>query len=122
MLTDKQIKDRLKEHEWAEHVWKGGREYLLDTWKSVVENVEKGYDSDFMVEEYWNDLDVREAIQLVELDNEVKDLDTRFRNSITHPDINIRNYDNNDFWNYGYPKKARGHFLEGIQEYIEHKK
>jgi hypothetical protein len=119
MLTEEQVRNRLKENEWADYVWNGGREYLLSSWEKVVKNVENGYDEDFMIEEYWNDLDTREAISLVEMDEEVKDLDQRFRNSIIHSDIRIRYGDDDYFWNFGYPKKAHGYFLKSLKEFIE---
>lgn len=122
MLNNEQIKNRLKEQGWAEHVWNGGHDYLINSWEEVVRQVEQGYTENYMVEEYWDDLDTREAIKLVELDSEVVELDERFKKALTHTDIRIKNGNNNDFWNYGYPKNAKGYFLQGFKDYIEYYK
>lgn len=94
----------------------------MNKWKEVVEQVEKGYGPDYMIEEYWNDLDSREAIHVAQLDEEVKDLDERFKRSIAEPELRIRNNNiDNFFWNYGYPQKASGYFLRSIKDFISAK-
>lgn len=120
MLTEDQIKQRLKEKGWADFVYNGGSKRLLSSWKKLVELVENGYGERFVIEEYWNDLDTRKAIREVELDSLVKELDERFIAATTRRDIQIwgKEESKDYFWCYGYPKKAKGVFLEDLKKYF----
>lgn len=73
------------------------------------------------MEEYWNDLDTRELIHDIGSDAEVKDIDEKFAAMLTATEIKHWHADRNtdyDFWNYGYPKNAAGHFFEDVKRYI----
>ena len=119
-MTEKEIKEILKNNGWAQHVYEGGSKYLLKKWKAIVEDVEKGYHPNSILEEYWNDLATRSAIYLVGLGQNVKDLDQRFKNAVTGTNVKIweNNDGENEFWHYGYPKNAKGNFLAEIKNYI----
>jgi hypothetical protein len=117
MVDEEKIKQILKDKGWAKHVYEGGSEYLLGKWRRIVEEIENGYDPNYIIEEYWNDLDTRSAIREVGLEEQVTELDERFKQAVTKADVQIRGdeLDKDKFWYYGYPKKASGYFLESIK-------
>jgi hypothetical protein len=120
VLTPKQIEEYLKAR-CPEHVWRGGREGLVQGWKDFVEEVERGYCPRCLIEEYWNDLDTRELIHDIGCDGEVEDLDKRFAAMLTATEIKHWHTDRDsdyDFWNYGYPKNAAGFFLEEVKRHV----
>jgi hypothetical protein len=86
-----------------------------------VTEVEKGYDSRCLIQEYWNDLDIRELIHDIGYDDKVRELDERFAAMLTATHIKHwreERASDYDFWNYGYPKNAVGYFLDDIKYYI----
>jgi hypothetical protein len=121
VLTPEQIEQYLKTRGCPEDIWKGGRERLVQLWKDFVEEVERGYSPNCMIEDYWNDLDARNLIHDIGCDSEVKDLDERFAAMLTATEIKhwyTERDTDYDFWNYGYPKNAAGYFLEDIKRHF----
>jgi hypothetical protein len=120
-MTDQQIKEYLKNRGCPEHVWRGGRESLVQRWKDFVAEVEKGHCPHWVIEEYWNDLDTRELIHDIGSDGEVRDVDERFATMLTATEIKHWHADRDtdyDFWNCGYPKNAAGYFLEDMKRHF----
>jgi len=121
-MKEEQIQKLLKEKGCPEFMWKGGSRYLIDSWKKFVEDVERGYCHDCLFDEYLNDLDTRTLIRLAGLDDNVKDLDERFKVMLTRNDLRVSPEKpdvTNDFWNFGYPKNATGYFLQEIHRVIK---
>lgn len=121
-MTEEQIQKTLKDRGCPEFVWKGGSQYLIDNWKKFIEEVERGYCPDCLLDEYLNDLDTRTLIRLTGLDDKVKDLDERFKAMLIRTDLRIsqeKTEIDNDFWNFGYPKNAKGYFLQEILRVIK---
>ena len=92
-------------------------ESLLLSWKQIVESIEKGYNPNCLDNEYWNDLDTRMLIRKAGLDEKVRDLDERFKKATIRREVRVwesspEMHDKDDFWCFGYPKKASGFFLE----------
>jgi hypothetical protein len=86
-MTDPQIKEYLKSMGCPERVWRGGREFLVQRWKGFVAEVERGYCQNCVIEDYWNDLDIRELIHDIGSDGEVADIDKRFAAMLTATEI-----------------------------------
>jgi hypothetical protein len=86
-MSEDQIKEYLKNRGCPEFVWRGSSENLLRRWKDFVEQVEKGYCANCLIQEYWNDLDIRELIHYVGIENTVTELDQRFTEMLTATDI-----------------------------------
>jgi hypothetical protein len=121
-MTDEQAKKYLKDRGCPEFVWSSGREGLVQRWKDFVEEVEKGYCPNCLLEEYWNDLGTRELIHDIGCDSQVKDIDARFAAMLTATRVKHCHTDratDYDFWNFGYPKNATGYFLTSIKQHCE---
>jgi hypothetical protein len=120
-MTEKQIREYLKEKGCPDSVQEGGSERLIQNWNSFVSEVEKGYCPSCLIDEYWNDLDTRELIHDVGLDGRVKEADERFRAILTATQIKHHHRERDsdyDFWNFGYPKNATGFFYEQVKCHI----
>ena len=80
----------------------------------LVEEVEHGYK--LGLEDYRNDLDLRGIIGMVGLDDQVRDLDRRLEDMLTARDKRVWESASSDpFWDFGYPKNARGELLEDLK-------
>jgi hypothetical protein len=120
-MTDDDIKTYLKDKGCPKIVWEGGTERLLQRWNDFVAEVEKGYCPECLIDDYWNDLELRELIHEIGCDDLVQAADHRFRSMLTA--VHIKHYykernTDYDFWNYGYPKNATGFFYEQIKCHI----
>ena len=118
-MTDEEFKAYLNGLGWAEHVWRDGKQGLIDRWARFVREVETGFCPNCLFEEYQNDLDIRLAIRVACLDEEVKYWDARFVAMLARHDIRVRCAEReivDDFWNFGYPRNASGYFLREIRE------
>ena len=104
----------LRDHKYPAHLVKEGRAGLVRRWREFVEQVEKGYG--LGLEDYRNDLDLRGIIRMVGLDDHVRDLDHRLEAMLTARDKRIWESASGDpFWDFGYPKNARGDLLEDLR-------
>ncbi len=105
-MTDAEINDKLKQRGVAEYLIGEGREGLIARWRSFVEEVEAGYRVG--LDDYRNDLDLREILEYVGLGNdpEVNALDQRFRSQMQHTAVQVWNSDYaGAFWIHGYPAR-----------------
>lgn len=119
-MTEDEIIKKLQDKGCPRFVWQSGSKGLIKLWEDFVNEVERGYCPSCLLEEYYNDLDTRDLIRLVGLDDRVKNLDQRFITLLTRRDLRMRKSNlADDFWNYGYPKNASGFFLEEIKRYIK---
>ncbi len=114
-MTDQEMADYLREIGYPEHVIRMGRAGLIAHWKKFVEEVERGYR--FGLEDYRNDLDLRGLIQLLGLDAEVADLDSRFYSKLTARDRRIweTTVAQQPSWDYGYPLNAGSQLLQDLE-------
>ncbi|MCS7026975.1 MAG: hypothetical protein NZV14_19435 [Bryobacteraceae bacterium] len=113
-MKDAEVKQLLKSEGYPEHVWKGGKKGLVEKWAKFVEEVEAGYR--LTLEDYRNDLDVRSLIARLGLDEEVAELDERFRRCLVFSAKAIWECDQpHAFWIYGYPKNARGELKKDLR-------
>ena len=120
-MTEEQIKAYLRNRGCSKEICDGGKGVLLRKWESFVQEVEKGYCPNCVIQEYWSDLDTRDLIPDIGCDEEVTELDKRFAGMLTDTHIKHWRTDRNsdyDFWNRGYPKNAAGLFFEDIKTYI----
>jgi len=107
MITDAEINERLRVLKVADHVQGIGRQGLVDGWRTIIEEIERGYSG--IIEEYQNDLDMREIIEDCGLGNdaEVTALDERFRSQLIKTEQRVwLSKHENAFWIYGYPKNV----------------
>jgi hypothetical protein len=113
-MTDENIRELLEEYGYPAHVVKAGRAGLIEVWRKFVEQVERGYR--FGLYDYRNDLDTRGVIARLELDDQVAELDERFRAALGHPEIRVWESDVPDaFWIFGYPLHVTEEFLEDLR-------
>jgi hypothetical protein len=113
-MTDHEMQEYLRENGYPEHVVRAGKAGLIERWKKFVEEVERGYK--LGLEDYRNDLDLRGIIGMVGLDEQVRDLDRRLEAMLTARDKRVWESGNGDpFWDFGYPKNARGELLEDLK-------
>lgn len=113
-MTDDEIRQYLQDNGYPGHVVAAGKGGLIRRWKDFVQEVERGYD--FGLEDYRNDLDVRGIIALLGLDDEVAEYDKRFDEMLTNRDVRVwESIAQNPFWDFGYPKNARGELLADLK-------
>jgi hypothetical protein len=75
----------------------------------------------WLIDDYWIGLEVRDLIHDIGSDDRVKHADETFRSLLTGTHIkhyNRERHSDYDFWNFGYPKNATGCFLEQIKFHI----
>ena len=113
-MTDREMAAYLRDNGYPEHIARAGRAGLIDRWRKFVEEVEHGYK--LGLEDYRNDLDLRGIIAMLGLDDQVQDLDQRFKAMLT--DCQKRVWESgaaNPFWDFGYPRNAGVRLLEDIK-------
>ncbi|MDE3198553.1 MAG: hypothetical protein KGN84_19550 [Acidobacteriota bacterium] len=108
------VRRLLGERGAAEHVIQGGAAGLIQAWRKVVEDVERGYR--FGLDDYRNDLDIRSLIDAAGLGPAVAAEDARFRRMLTGAKHPVWSSDAPDaFWVEGYPSNASGELLDGLR-------
>jgi hypothetical protein len=104
-MTDSEIEAYLREAGCPEQVWRAGRKGLLGKWREFVDEVERGYA--LHLEDYRNDLDVRDLIARIGLQAEAAESDRRLRRLLVFTADPIWESENKDaFWLFGYPRNA----------------
>jgi hypothetical protein len=114
-MNDTDIRRYLEENGYPKHIVSGGRAGLIDRWRKFVDEVERGYE--FGLEDYRNDLDLRGVIATLGLDDEVlADADRRFDALLTSRETRVwESTAVNPFWDFGYPKNAKGDLLRDLK-------
>jgi len=113
-MTDHEIQQYLEDNGYPKHVVEGGGEGLLKRYRKFVEEVERGYQ--FSIFDYRNDLDGRAILRLVEMEDEVSDLDERLDKMLEHREVRVwESAPDEPFWDFGYPKNARGELLQDLK-------
>lgn len=114
-VTDTEIQSYLADNGYARHIVEAGREGLLRRYREFVGEVERGYDYSLL--DYRNDLDCRAILHLVGLDSEVTGLDDRLDAMLDHREARVwESSAGEPFWDFGYPKNARGLLLRGLRQ------
>ena len=113
-MTELDIRQYLEDNGYPRHVVKGGREGLIARWGQFVEEVEKGYQ--FTLEDYRGDLDGRAIIHLIGADSNVEEYDVRLNQMLTATHVRVwESAGGSPFWDFGYPKNARGDLRQGLK-------
>ena len=116
-MAEASAKEYLKARGCPQFVWEGGGQGLIKSWGDFVTEVEQGYCPDCSMDEYWNDLSIRELIHAIGWDADARQADERFASLLTATTVKHCHTDRKsdyDFWNYGYPKNATGFFLQEV--------
>lgn len=114
-MTDQEIQAFLEDNGYPRHIVEGGREYLLRRYREFVEEVERGYE--YGLHEYRHDLDLRGVIAVLGLDAEVEDCDARLAAMLTETEYRIwESLPGTPFWDFGYPRNARGRLLRDLEK------
>lgn len=113
-MTDAEIQQYLADNGYPRHVVEGGRAGLIQRYREFVQEVERGYE--FSIFDYRNDLDGRAIIRLIGADAEVKELDERLEAMLTDREKRVwESAPGDPFWDFGYPKNARGDLAEDLE-------
>jgi len=113
-MTDPEIEAYLKQRAYPEHVWRAGRQGLIERWRGFVDLVESGYP--LHLEDYRNDLDLRALIARLGLQPEASEADRRFRSLLVFTQEPIWECENPDaFWIFGYPRNAGSDLLRDLE-------
>jgi hypothetical protein len=113
-LSDEEIARKLRARGVADHVVAGGALGLIASWRDFVSQVEHGYP--LGLDDYRNDLDLRELIAAVGLDSRVASEDQRLRNALVSSPRTIWESSLPDaFWVHGYPRNASGELLADLR-------
>ena len=114
-MTEEEIIIYLEDSGFPPHIVEAGSEGLVERWVEFVGEVERGYP--YGLVEYRHDLDLRGAIALLQLDERVAAADERLEALLEHRDVRVwESGGENPWWDFGYPRNARGHFLNGLRE------
>jgi hypothetical protein len=121
-MTNEQVEIYLESKGYSQRICKGGRELLIERWETFVANIsETGRTNNWLIDDYWIFLEMRDLIHDIGCDDRVKQTDDRFRAMLTAKEIRHRHgerHDDYDFWNYGYPSNSSGFFYEQIKFHI----
>jgi hypothetical protein len=113
-VTEEEIRQYLEDNGYPPHVVEGGKEYLLRRYREFVDEVERGYE--YGLHEYRHDLDLRGAISVLGLDDEVADADERLAAMLIHTETRLwESMAGEPFWDFGYPHNARGRLLRDLR-------
>ena len=115
-MSDAEVNRKLSERGVAAHLRSEGRAGLIQRWRSFIEELESGYRGG--LDDYRNDLDLREIIEYVGLgkDDEVVALDDLFRAQIQDQSHRTWKSEYPDaFWVRGYPQKISDHFWAEVR-------
>jgi hypothetical protein len=112
--NDESVKQTLEARGAPPHVIQGGGDGLIAGWRRFVAQVEQGYP--LGLDEYRNDLDLRELIAAAGLDRDVAAEDERLRGALVPNGRPVWETDVPDaFWVRGYPRNASGELLADLQ-------
>jgi hypothetical protein len=112
--SESSVREKLRQRGVAEHVLREGAEGLIAAWRRFVAQVEEGYP--LGLDDYRNDLDVRELIAVAGLDAQVSAEDRRLRQALTATDKTIWESDVPEaFWVRGFPGNAAGELLADLR-------
>ena len=115
-MTDHEIQEYLSDNGYPKHVVEGGRDGLVKRYKKFVEEVERGYD--LSIFDYRNDLDGRAILRMIGADGEsdINHLDDRLETMLIARDKRVwESAPETPFWDFGYPKNAKGDLLRDLQ-------
>jgi hypothetical protein len=114
-MTDEELIDYLRENGFPEPVVRAGPAGLIERWRKLIEEVERGYKSG--LEDYRKELDIRGILAMLELDDSVRDLDNRLEATLIARDQRVWESSAADpFWDFGYPRNACSRFMEDIRK------
>ena len=114
-MTEEEIIIYLEDSGFPRHIVERGSEGLVERWVEFVGEVERGYP--YGLVEYRHDLDLRGAIDLIGLSERVSGADERLEALLEHRDVRVwESGGTNPWWDFGYPRNARGHFLNRMRE------
>ena len=106
-LTDERIERFLRENEYPEATIRSGSAGLVESWRSFVEEAEKGYSLSLF--DYRNDLDARGILQQAGFESpELDELDRRLRSLLAHRHVRVwESAPDDPWWDFGYPANAK---------------
>ena len=104
----------LRERGAADHIVREGAQGLIARWRDLCSPGRKGYP--LGLEDYRNDLDIRNLIAFTGIDREVRMRTHRFRKLLMHTRKAVWASDTpHAFWVCGYPKNAWGALLKDLR-------
>jgi len=114
-VTEEEIIIYLEDSGFPPHIVEAGSEGLIERWVEFIGEVERGYP--YGLVEYRHDLDLRGAIAQLQLDARVADADARLEALLEQRDVRVwESGGENPWWDFGYPRNVRGHFLNRLRE------
>ena len=114
-MTEEEIVGYLEDNGFPAHIVTAGSDGLVRRWQEFVTEVEQGYR--YGLQEYRHDLDIRGAIALFQLEDRVGESDERFAALLTNRSARVWESGGAEpWWDFGYPRNARGYLLWGLQE------
>lgn len=114
-MSELEITQYLHDNGYPEHICRAGKDGLLAKWRKFVDEVERGYR--LGLEDYRNDLDLRAILALIEADgDELDDLDSRLQAMLIGHETRVwESAPDDPWWDFGYPKNARGELLGDLR-------
>ena len=113
-MTEEELQQYLEDSGAPPHVVAAGSQGLFRRYREFVAEVEKGYE--YSLQDYRRDLDGRAIIHLIEADSEVAEADERLAGMLTECDVRVwESAPGDPFWDFGFPRNARGWLLRGLK-------
>src|SRR5690348_6801833 len=114
-MTAEEIYEFLEDNGYPPHIVRGGAEGLIRRWQDFVAEAEAGYPH--RLEDYRHDLDLRGVIETLGMANDarVRNADERLRPLLT--DTHLRVWESmagEPFWDFGFPRNARGDLIRDL--------
>ncbi|MBI2685120.1 MAG: hypothetical protein HYX27_02300 [Acidobacteria bacterium] len=114
-MTEEDIVVYLEDNGFPAHIVTAGSDGLIRRWQEFVDEVERGYS--YGLNEYRHDLDIRAAIALFQLEDRVSEADERFAAMLTNRQARVWESGGEEpWWDFGYPRNARGYLARGLRE------
>jgi hypothetical protein len=114
-MTEEQIERFLRDNEYPDRVIRAGAQGLVESWRRLVEEVERGYS--LTLYDYRNDLDARGILEQAGFaSDELAELDKRLRPLLAHRHVRVwESAPDNPWWDFGYPANAEREFEEDLR-------
>jgi hypothetical protein len=113
-VTEDEIVSFLEDSGYPAHIVAAGSPGLIARWTEFVNEVERGYP--YRLSDYRHDLDLRGAIAVLGLAEQVREADERFEALLVNREVRVWESAGEDrWWDFGYPRNASGLLLRDLR-------
>lgn len=100
-MTEDEIKAYLRSRGWSKEIWQSGSRDLIQRWHQFVSTVwDEAKTRNWMIDDYWICLEIRDLIHEVGLEKEVQEEDEQFRLLLTGTNIRHQHKERNSAYDF----------------------